>query len=181
MPELSYPPKPRPGDRVAGLSRSAGLPAIFPEVYELGPRRLRDVLGLESVEHLTTRKMGADPAERARDIHAAFADPGTAAVLASIGGDDQLTVLPHLDGDLLRAHPKPFSGHSDNTDLLNHLLGLGLVGHHGPCAIWASGASWAGSRRSWSARPRRGIRTGAIRPRSSVPAWRRSARWSARR
>jgi muramoyltetrapeptide carboxypeptidase LdcA involved in peptidoglycan recycling len=131
MPELSYPPKPRPGDRVAVLSPSAGLPAIFPEVYELGLRRLRDVLGLEPVEYPTTRKMGADPAERARDIHAAFADPEITAVLASIGGDDQLTVLPHLDGDLLRAHPKPFFGYSDNTNLLNHLFGLGLVGYHG--------------------------------------------------
>jgi hypothetical protein len=30
--------------------------------------------------------MGSSPAERAADIHAAFADPGIAAVIASIGG-----------------------------------------------------------------------------------------------
>jgi hypothetical protein len=36
-----YPPKPRPGDRVAIVSPSAGLPEIFPAPYELGLRRLR--------------------------------------------------------------------------------------------------------------------------------------------
>ncbi|GAB3798806.1 S66 family peptidase [Micromonospora zhanjiangensis] len=131
MSPLTYPPKPRPGDRVAVLSPSAGLPAIFPEVHELGLRRLRDTFGLIPVEYPTTRIMGADPADRARDVTAAFADPSIAAVLATIGGDDQITVLPHLDDAVLRANPKPFFGFSDNTNLLNHLYGLGLVGYHG--------------------------------------------------
>jgi len=83
------------------------------------------------VEYATTRKMAASAADRAADIHAAFADPHIAAVVASIGGHDQITVLPHLDADLLRAHPKPFFGHSDNTCLLAYLAGLGIVGYHG--------------------------------------------------
>jgi muramoyltetrapeptide carboxypeptidase LdcA involved in peptidoglycan recycling len=62
---------------------------------------------------------------------AAFTDPSTAAVVASIGGDDQLTVLPHLDPDVLRAHPKPFLGYSDNTSLLVYLDTLGIPGLHG--------------------------------------------------
>ena len=74
MPELIYPPKPQPGDRVAVVSPSRGLPEIFPEVYETGLTRLRDVLKLEPVEYPTTRTMGADPRERARDLQAAFAD-----------------------------------------------------------------------------------------------------------
>jgi hypothetical protein len=49
------------------------------------------------VEYPTTRVLGASPADRARDIHAAFADPDIKAVLATIGGDDQITVVPHLD------------------------------------------------------------------------------------
>ncbi|MFG1802029.1 hypothetical protein ACGFI4_17875 [Micromonospora carbonacea] len=40
MESLRHPPKPRPGDRVAVVSPSAGLPAVFPHVYELGLRRL---------------------------------------------------------------------------------------------------------------------------------------------
>jgi hypothetical protein len=60
--------------------------------------------------------MGATPRQRADDIHAAFADPDVKAVFTSIGGDDQITVLPLLDRELLRANPKPFFGLSDNTN-----------------------------------------------------------------
>ncbi|MFJ2416006.1 S66 family peptidase [Streptomyces brevispora] len=127
----SHPAKPRPGDRVAVLSPSSGLPGILPVPYELGLRRLRKGYGLEPVEYPCTRKMGSSPQERAADIHAAFADPGIKAVIASIGGDDMITVLPHLDRELLRANPKPFFGYSDCVNLLVFLDNLGIVGYHG--------------------------------------------------
>ncbi|MEU1201332.1 S66 peptidase family protein [Streptomyces sp. NPDC005813] len=126
-----YPPKPSPGDRVAVLSPSAGLPELFPRPYELGLERLRTEYGLEPVEYPTTRKMGATPQQRADDIHAAFADPSVKAVVSSIGGADQITVLPLLDRELIRAHPKPFFGYSDNTNLLAYLWNAGIVGYHG--------------------------------------------------
>ncbi len=128
---LDYPPKPKPGDRVAVVAPSAGLPQIFPAVHELGLRRLRDELDLVPVEYPTTRVLGAPPTDRARDLIAAFADPDIAAVLAVIGGDDQITVIPHLDADVIRANPKPFFGYSDNTNLLHFLWSLGIVGFHG--------------------------------------------------
>lgn len=127
----TYPDKPRHGDRVAVLSPSSGLPGILPLPHELGLRRLREDFGLEPVEYPTTRKPGSTPQERAADIHAAFADPGIKAVISSIGGDDQITVLPHLDRELLRANPKPFFGYSDCTNLLVYLENLGIVGYHG--------------------------------------------------
>ncbi|WP_405545926.1 LD-carboxypeptidase [Streptomyces phaeochromogenes] len=127
----AYPPKPVPGDRVAVISPSAGLPGILPLPYELGLERLRTEYGLEPVEYPATRRMGSTPRERADDIHAAFADPDVKAVMASIGGDDQITVLPLLDRELIRANPKPFFGYSDNTNLLAHLWNTGIVGYHG--------------------------------------------------
>ena len=126
-----YPPKPRPGDAVAVVSPAAGLPGILPLPYELGLRRLRRDFGLEVVEYPTTRQMGSTPAARAADLHAAFADPEIKAVIASIGGEDEITVLPHLDRELLRANPKPFFGYSDNTNLLVFLDNAGVVGYHG--------------------------------------------------
>ncbi|WP_326560962.1 S66 family peptidase [Micromonospora sp. NBC_01796] len=126
-----YPAKPQPGDRVAVLSPSAGLPAVFPHVYELGLRRLRDEFGLIPVEYPTTRASGAHPRERARDLTAAFADPTITAVLATVGGDDLITVVPHLDGEVIAANPKPYFGYSDNTNVLAYLFELGLVGYHG--------------------------------------------------
>ncbi|MFD9933601.1 S66 peptidase family protein [Streptomyces massasporeus] len=125
------PPKPSPGDRIAVISPSSGLPGLFPLPYELGLERLRKEYALEPVEYPATRTMGSTPRERAADIHAAFADPRIKAVIASIGGDDQITVLPYLDRELIRANPKPFFGMSDNTNLLAFLRTCGIVGFHG--------------------------------------------------
>jgi muramoyltetrapeptide carboxypeptidase LdcA involved in peptidoglycan recycling len=121
----------KPGDRVAIVSPSSGLPEILPGPYELGLRRLREDFELDPVEYPTTRKLGSTPQARAADLHAAWSDPSIRAVFASIGGDDQLTVLKYLDPDVFRADPKPFFGYSDNTNLLNFLYSLGLPAYHG--------------------------------------------------
>ncbi|MFE5657317.1 S66 peptidase family protein [Streptomyces sp. NPDC056517] len=126
-----HPPKPQPGDKVAIVSPSGGLPGLLPMPYELGLDRLREEFGLVPVEYPTTRTWGSTPRERAADLNAAFADPEIKAVIASIGGEDQITVLPHLDRELIRAHPKPFFGYSDNTNLLLFLRNLGVVSYHG--------------------------------------------------
>jgi len=131
MDPLLSPPKPRPGDRVAVVSPSRGLPELFPLPFDLGLARLRERFGLTPVEFPGTRDLSASPARRAEDLHAAFADPEIKAVICSIGGEDQITVLPYLDADLLRAHPKPFFGYSDATNLLAYLHTLGIVGYHG--------------------------------------------------
>ncbi len=131
MTSLLYPPKPSPGDRIAVISASGGLPELLPLPYELGLERLRKEYELEPVEYPATRRMGSTPQERAADIHAAFADPAIKAVIASIGGDDQITVLPYLDRELIRANPKPFFGMSDNTNLLAFLRNSGIVAFHG--------------------------------------------------
>jgi muramoyltetrapeptide carboxypeptidase LdcA involved in peptidoglycan recycling len=135
------PPKPNRGDRVAVVSPSAGLPGILPAPFELGLRRLTDRFGLVPVEYPTTRTMHAPAADRAADLHAAFADPRVKAVIATIGGDDQITVLPHLDAELLRANPKSFFGFSDNTCLLAYLYEIGLVAYHGGMVMTEFGRS----------------------------------------
>jgi muramoyltetrapeptide carboxypeptidase LdcA involved in peptidoglycan recycling len=129
--EFRYPGKPMRGDAVAVLSPSSGLAARFPRPYELGLRRLREEFGLRPVEFPTTRAAAASPAERAADVMAAFADPAIKAVIASIGGEDELKVLGHLDPEVLAASPKPFFGYSDNTNLHLFLWNLGLVSYLG--------------------------------------------------
>ena len=130
-PELTVAPKLRPGDRVGVVSPSFAAPAVFPAIHDLSLQRLRDEIGLVAVEYPTTRQLGATPRDRARDLMAALTDPTIRAVMATIGGDDQLTVLPFLDPDAVRADPKPFFGYSDNTNLLNWLWNLGITGYHG--------------------------------------------------
>lgn len=92
---FTYPAKPRRGDSVAILSPSAGLPGLLPMPFELGLSRLREEFGLVPAEYPTTRVMGSPPADRAKDIHAAFTDPSIKAVITSIGGEDSLKVLRH--------------------------------------------------------------------------------------
>jgi muramoyltetrapeptide carboxypeptidase LdcA involved in peptidoglycan recycling len=120
-----------PGDRVAVLSPAFAAPAAGPEIHEQALRRLTEATGLVPVEYPTTRRLDASAADRAADVNAAFADPTIGAVLATIGGDDQITVIPHLDDAVLAANPKPFLGYSDNTNLLNHLRRLGVPGFYG--------------------------------------------------
>lgn len=119
------------GDRVAVLSPSLAAPAIGPAVHEQAMHRLRESTKLVPVEFPTTRKLGASPQERATDINSAFADPTIRAILATTGGDDQVTVIPFLDAEVVRRNPKPFLGFSDNTNLLNWLWRLGIPGFYG--------------------------------------------------
>jgi muramoyltetrapeptide carboxypeptidase LdcA involved in peptidoglycan recycling len=127
---LVVPPPVQPGGKVAVLSPSWAAPEAYPAVHEQALQRLRDVLGVEPVEYASTRR-SASPQQRAEDLMAAFADSDVGAILATIGGEDQITVTPHLDGDLVRADPKPFLGYSDNTNLLNWLWGHGVTGFYG--------------------------------------------------
>jgi muramoyltetrapeptide carboxypeptidase LdcA involved in peptidoglycan recycling len=134
-PTFVHPPKAERGSAVAVLSPSGRSAAQFPAPFELGLRRLRDELGLHPVEYPTTRAAQASPAERAGDIHEAFADPEISAVIATIGGEDELKVLSHLDENVLAEHPKPFFGYSDNTNLHLYLWRLGIVSYHGAAVM----------------------------------------------
>jgi muramoyltetrapeptide carboxypeptidase LdcA involved in peptidoglycan recycling len=124
-------PKAKAGDRVAVLSPAFAAPAVSEPVHEQAMRRLAEATGLEPVEYPTTRRLGASAEARAADVTAAFADPTIRAVLATIGGDDQITVIPHIEADVLAANPKPFLGYSDNTNLHNLLWQLGVPSYYG--------------------------------------------------
>lgn len=129
--ELRHPAKARPGDRIAVVSPSFAAPAVAPALHEQALARLQEVTGLVPVEYPTTRQLGASAQDRAADLNAAFADPSVRAVIATIGGDDQITVIPHLDPAPVLADPKPFIGTSDNTNLHQWLWGLGVASFYG--------------------------------------------------
>jgi muramoyltetrapeptide carboxypeptidase LdcA involved in peptidoglycan recycling len=129
--QLTAPRKARPGDKVAVLSPAFAAPAVAPAVHEQALERLQALTGLVPVEFPTTRKLGASARERAEDLNRAFADPEIRGILATVGGEDQITVIPHLDASLLADDPKPFLGYSDNTNLLNWLWTNGVAGFYG--------------------------------------------------
>lgn len=123
------------GDKVAVLSPSFAAPAIFPKVFELGLQRIRDGFELEPVEYPTTRKLNASAEDRARDLIAAFSDPEIKAVIASIGGDDQVTYIHKMSPEVFLKNPKPFFGYSDNSHFCNFLFQLGIPSYYGACVM----------------------------------------------
>ena len=129
--QFSSVPKARPGDKVAIVSPSLAAPAIAPAIHEQALQRLSAITGLVPVEYPTTRRLGASAQERAADLNAAYADPEIRAVVATIGGEDQITVIRHLDSALAARDPKPFLGYSDNTNILNWLWLNGVPGFYG--------------------------------------------------
>jgi len=131
VPDLVHPSKARPGDRIAVLSPSFAAAGAFPDIHEQAMRRLTEITGLAPVEYPTTRQVGATPAARAADINAAFADPQIRAILTVLGGDDQITVIPHLNAELARLDPKPLLGTSDNTNLHHWLWANGIASFYG--------------------------------------------------
>ncbi len=125
-----------PGDMVAVLSPSWGGPGVYSDVFDLGLANLRDLLEVQTREYPTTRMAAGElhdsPRRRAEDFNAAFADPEISAVIASIGGDDSVRLLPYLDAKTIAANPKILMGYSDTTILLTYASQLGLVTFNGP-------------------------------------------------
>ena len=127
----------QPGDTVAVLSPSWGGPSCFPPVFDLGLSNLRQLFGLEIKEYPTARMDNDDlyrnPRARAEDINAAFEDTEVRAIIASIGGEDSVRVLPYLDEDTIRRNPKILMGYSDTSTFLTYLNHrLDLVTFNGP-------------------------------------------------
>jgi len=129
---LIKPPKLNPGDRIATVSLSWGC-AGDPDIrwrYDLGVSRLKSEFGLEAVA-MPHSLMGEDyirdhPEARAEDLMTAFTDPSIKGIIANIGGNDSIRLLPYIDFDVIRNHPKVFIGYSDiiNVHLMCYKAGL---------------------------------------------------------
>jgi muramoyltetrapeptide carboxypeptidase LdcA involved in peptidoglycan recycling len=119
------------GDKVAVLSPSFAAPGRWPHIHELGLQRLKNEFGLEPVEFPATRKIGASNDERSKDLIDAFEDKEIKAVIASLGGDDQVTYIKNLPKEPFINNPKPFLGYSDNTHFMNFLWLCGVPSYYG--------------------------------------------------
>ncbi|HTZ42367.1 MAG TPA: S66 peptidase family protein [Jatrophihabitans sp.] len=122
--DLIRPPALHPGDTVAVVSLSAGLAHLMPHRYEAGKRQLAETFGLRVIDAPHARAepgwLRDHPAARAADLHWALENPEVAGIVSAIGGDDSIRLVPHLDLDLIRRHPKVFTGYSDTT--VQHLV-----------------------------------------------------------
>lgn len=138
---LQKPSKLQRGDTVATISPSWGGAgeADLRWRYEQGVKRLEEVFGLKVVAMPNSLK-GAQflyehPEARAEDLMAAFQDPTIKAIIANIGGEDSVRLLPYIDFDVIRDHSKILMGYSDTT--ISHLFCLkaGVSSFYGPAVL----------------------------------------------
>jgi len=139
--DVIYPPKLRPGDqiRVIAPSRSRAMVSEYDHSAVIEGRFAAMGLTLAYGAHVDERdeRDSSSVASRIADLHDAFADESVGAILTVIGGFNSNELLPHLDWDLIRAHPKIFCGYSDITALSGAILArAGLVTYSGP--HWSS-------------------------------------------
>ncbi|MBY6053461.1 S66 peptidase family protein [Cytobacillus firmus] len=138
---LTKPKKLQPGDCVATVSPSwggAGEPALRWR-YEQGVKRLEDIFGLKVIPMPNSLKGGdylyQNPQARAEDLMNAFKDERIKGIIANIGGEDSIRLLPYIDFDVIRENPKIFMGYSDVT--ISHLFCLkaGVSSYYGPAIL----------------------------------------------
>jgi muramoyltetrapeptide carboxypeptidase len=115
-------------------------PASFAEPFGLGQgisflrkKGYRVVLG-DCTRRLSRKGMVSAPDEmRAKELMDAFQDDKVDAVVCSRGGYGTMRILPLLDYDVVKDHPKIFMGYSDITTLhVSFHQKAGLVTFHGP-------------------------------------------------
>jgi muramoyltetrapeptide carboxypeptidase LdcA involved in peptidoglycan recycling len=129
----------QPGDTVMAVSPSWGGPGAYPRRYRLGKETLERDFGLRVVESEHALRdpdwLQRHPEARAADLTQAFSDNSVKAVIATIGGDDSIRILRHLDPGLIAAHPKIFLGYSDTTVAHFACFRAGLVSFYGPSVM----------------------------------------------
>ncbi|HPB88367.1 MAG TPA: LD-carboxypeptidase [Thermotogota bacterium] len=136
---MMKPKKLKPGDTIAVLSPSSGVPYQYPHVFDHGLSILKTEFGFHIKEYPTTRMppkaLYENPRMRADDMIRAFLDPEVKGIICSIGGDDSVRILEYLDTEAILKHPKLLMGYSDSTTFLAYLNLLGLVTYYGPSVM----------------------------------------------
>lgn len=65
----------------------------------------------------------------------AFKNPEVKAIIANIGGEDSIRLMPYIDYDVIRDNPKIFTGYSDSTITHFMCLKAGLRSYYGPSLL----------------------------------------------
>jgi muramoyltetrapeptide carboxypeptidase LdcA involved in peptidoglycan recycling len=127
------------GDQIAAVTPSWGGPGAVPWVYDLGKRQIEDALSLKVIDMPHTRRdpqwLYRNPKARADDLVQAFADSSIKAIFSTVGGDESIRILPHLDLDIIKDNPKIFLGFSDLTTIHMACYQAGLSSFYGPSVM----------------------------------------------
>lgn len=137
------PPKLSPGDTIAVFSPSAPATATARKRYERG-RHYLESKGFHIFEGILTGKQdfyrSGSIRQRADELNQLIRNPDIKCIMSAIGGMNSNSLLPYVDYEALKAHPKIIIGYSDVTALL---LGIyaktGLTTYYGPAVVASFG------------------------------------------
>ena len=144
------------GDTVAIISPSWGCAGASRVLwkYQLGCQRLKE-FGLNVVASPNALKgtayLKTNPKARAEDIMWAFENKEINAVIAAIGGNDAVVLLPYLSAKTITDNPKIFCGYSDVMALHLFCYRAGLMTYYGDnlLPVVAESGAWHPYSRYW--------------------------------
>lgn len=113
---MIYPEFPEEGSVMGICAPSAGIGGKA-DSFDLSLEILEEA-GFNIYETESVRNddyPSAPPAVRGREFNSLFADDDISIVASAAGGDYCMEMLPYIDGELVRSHPKWFFGYSDPT------------------------------------------------------------------
>jgi muramoyltetrapeptide carboxypeptidase LdcA involved in peptidoglycan recycling len=112
---------------------------VYPRAYQDGRRQLQEAFGIQVVESRYALKdipwLAAHPEARAADLTEVLKDPSIRGIISTIGGDDSIRMLPHLDYSVIHENPKVFLGYSDSTITHFAFLKAGVTSFYGPSVM----------------------------------------------
>lgn len=129
---LIRPPRLRPADTLRVVAGSGPVPK---DRFEAGVFALGGRYRLNYDPAVLYDKQGylaGSDEQRLLAVNAALADPDCRAVVMARGGYGFLRILPFIDVEALRRHPKPFVGFSDGTAMLALCARAGVAAVHAP-------------------------------------------------
>ncbi|MBI2334779.1 LD-carboxypeptidase [Candidatus Daviesbacteria bacterium] len=132
--KVTKPAKLNRGDTIGIVASSLPVLPSFTANYQKG-KKLIEEMGFKIKEGKTIGKVrwwaAGTPKEVAQDLNSMFADKNIKSIMAQTGGYSAISVLEHLDYELIKKNPKPFIGMSDMTAYhLAIFTKTGMVGFH---------------------------------------------------
>ncbi len=133
----------RKGSTIGIFSSSSPISATVPVRYERGVEYLKEK-GFQVVNGGLYRKedhyRSGSIRERAEEFNQLLYREDVDILMAAIGGNNTNSILPYIDYEYLKNHPKIIVGYSDTTALLLAIYAkTGLVTFYGPAAASSFG------------------------------------------
>lgn len=140
---MSYIEKLKVGDSIGIFSPSAPITYLCPKRFQRAKKYLEEK-GFNIIEGNLTEKhdfyRSGGIKERAEELNNLIRNPEVKCIMSTIGGMNSNSILPYIDYEAFKKHPKIIIGYSDVTAIL---LGIyaqtGISTYYGPALVASFG------------------------------------------